>query len=106
MEHHDPRRSRELAGRRAGSGSIDRDASSEYPIVAGRILLTDFETAHLRQTEDAARCQAWIVALSAATGGSVPGELISPVSGRPLVAEIEPKSVLVGGILTPIDEPI
>lgn len=83
---------------------VRREHTPDYPLIAGGLLLTDFETGHLRQAQDAARCQAWIAALSAALElPAVP--LVSPVTGEPLTIERGP-IIRVRGVLAPADEPI
>jgi hypothetical protein len=46
----------------------EREQSARYPMVAGKLLLVDFELCHRSQAEDFARCQAWMLALGAALG--------------------------------------
>jgi hypothetical protein len=82
-----------------------REPSADYPLVAGELLLTDFETGHFRQAQDAARCQAWIAALSAALE-LTPVTITSPVTGEPLQVEIDRQQVRVRGVMAPVDEPI
>ena len=78
----------------------DREQSADYPLVAARVLLTDFEAAHERQAVDAARCQAWLIALSAAVERPLQTGIISPVTGQPLVVESSPAIIRVRGILS------
>jgi hypothetical protein len=59
--------------------------SPDDPIVA-RQLLADVEVARRCQAEDAARCQAWLTALSVATDRPLATALINPLTGEPLVA--------------------
>ena len=72
--------------------------------MAGRLLLTDFETGHRKQAEDLARCQAWHVVLVAATARTAPGVAVSPLTGQPLRVETSPSAVRVAGVLAAHDE--
>jgi hypothetical protein len=82
-----------------------REQSADYPLIAAGLLLTDFETGHFRQAQDAARCQAWIAALAAAVE-QTPVTITSPVTGEPLQVEIDSQQVRVRGVMAPVDEPI
>ncbi|MFH1924382.1 MAG: hypothetical protein ABIP48_31405 [Planctomycetota bacterium] len=55
--------------------------SPEFPLVAGRILLLEFETGHAIQAEDRANCEAWALALALASGNQQPPYQVSPFSG-------------------------
>jgi hypothetical protein len=81
-----------------------REATAGYPLLAGNILLVDFETGHRRQAEDLARCQAWTLALVAAlgrTGESLPA---NPLTGRAYHIERTPLAVTVADIIPGADE--
>jgi hypothetical protein len=81
-----------------------REQSGDYPLVAGRLLLDDFEPGHERQAEDLARCTAWQIALAAATGTNSPADIVSPLTGQPLRVQTSPHEVRVVGFLAPGDE--
>lgn len=75
-----------------------REQAADYPLVAGRLLLSDFERGHLRQAEDLAQCLAWHAALAAATGDDSLGAVTSPVTGQPLRVQVSPREVRVAGL--------
>lgn len=56
--------------------------SSEFPLVAGRLLLVDIENGHEIQARDRAGCEAWALALSVAVGREAPPYKICPVTGK------------------------
>jgi hypothetical protein len=86
----------------------EKEQSADDPILARQILLTDFETGHLRQAQDAARCQAWIIALSAAVERPLPNIPVSPVTGQPPSIEATTISVQISAYEAsdPIEIPI
>jgi hypothetical protein len=81
-----------------------REQAADYPLVAGRLLLGDFERGPLRQAEDLAQCLAWHVALAAATGDESLGAVASPVTGQPLRVQVTPREVRVAGLAAAQDE--
>jgi hypothetical protein len=83
-----------------------REATAEYPLVAGQLLLADFEAAHRRQAEDLSRIIAWRVALAAAIGDESSAPPANPYTGQPLVVDVSPAEIRVSGVLAPRDEPI
>ena len=82
-----------------------KEQSADYPLVAATLLLADFETAHRRQAEDLARCQAWLIALSTTLGQPPPAAPLNPLTGSPYTIERTPLSVTVSGVLPGRDEP-
>ncbi|MDX1946900.1 MAG: hypothetical protein SFU86_15975 [Pirellulaceae bacterium] len=76
-----------------------RESSADYPLVAGTILLADFEHGHRRQAEDFARSQAWLLALGTALGREPAAPPINPLTGQPYAVEVTPLSVVVSGVL-------
>jgi len=82
----------------------EKEQSSDYPLVAGKLLLADFETAQRRQAEDFARCQAWMLALGTALGHEVPAAA-NPLTGSPYSLERTPLLVKVTAVLPDRDEP-
>jgi hypothetical protein len=74
---------------------VELESSSEYPLVAGQILLADLERAHLRQAEDRAATMGWIAALASAAGRELPGLPPNPLTGEPFVVEREASAVTV-----------
>jgi hypothetical protein len=81
-----------------------RQQSSAYPLVAGTLLLADFETGHRRQAEDFARCQAALLALGIALGHDMPA-VANPLTGRPYAIDRTALAVTVAGVLPDRDEP-
>ncbi len=53
----------------------------DFPIVAGRILLTDLDGGHRWQAKDRAACEGWAIALCVATGASPPAYTLNPETG-------------------------
>ena len=76
-----------------------REQAADYPLVAGRLLLADFEAGHRLVAEDLARCTAWQIALTVGTGGIADEGVISPVTGRRLEIVHSPSQLSVTGIL-------
>lgn len=68
--------------------------SPEFPLVAGRLLLTDLVAGHRAQAQDLAQCQAWYLALALASGAEPPS-LIHPETGMAHAAENDGYRVLV-----------
>jgi hypothetical protein len=84
---------------------VAKEQTADYPLVAATLLLADFETAHRRQAEDMARCQAWLIALGTALGQPPPSVPTNPLTGSPYTIERTPLSVTVSGVLLGRDEP-
>lgn len=87
-----------------------KEQTSEYPLIAGSLLLADLETAHRRQAEDLARCQAWLVALGTALGREdpirdSPALVINPLTGSAYQIDRSPLAVTVSGVLPERDDP-
>jgi hypothetical protein len=82
-----------------------QEQSADYPLVAATLLLADFETAHRRQAEDLARCQAWLIALGTALGQPPPQAPLNSLTGSAYTIERTPLSVTVSGVLPGRDEP-
>jgi hypothetical protein len=74
-----------------------REQAADYPLVAGRLLLADFESGHRLVAEDLARCTAWQVALIVATEGAIEEGMISPITGQPLKIQRSPTQWSVAG---------
>ena len=79
------------------SDLASREQASDYPLVAGRLLLADFEAGHRLMTEDLARCMAWRIALTVAIGGAIDEGTISPITGQPLDIQRSPAQSSVAG---------
>ena len=80
-----------------------REASADYPLVAGRLLLNDFETGHCRQAEDLALALGWKLALQHATSRASPGLVINPLTGESLEMEASAGFVRIGGLQQPAE---
>lgn len=80
-------------------------ASAEYPLVADRILLLGLEEANQRQAADRADCEAWLLALSAASGATPPDFEINPRTGRPYIVRVDAERALVEGVLLEVGAP-
>jgi hypothetical protein len=72
-----------------------RESGADYPLVAGRLLLADFETVQRVQGEVSARCQAWLLALQVALGRGQPAKHLSALTGQPYRVEQGPLAVRV-----------
>jgi len=70
----------------------------EFPIIATRILLADFEEGHEIQAKDRARCEAFVLALSKALGRKPPDYKINPYTGKPYQVTRNQTRVVVRGI--------
>jgi hypothetical protein len=66
-----------------------------YPLLAARVLLKDLESGHQTQALDRARCEAWSLALAAATGRTVADPWINPVMGEPYRLAITDDAVVI-----------
>lgn len=77
----------------------ERRGASDYPLVAGRLLLKELDAAHAIQARDRANWEAWAVALEVATGGG-PGKTVNPLTGKPYIVTRENSLVIVSGIAT------
>lgn len=84
---------------------LGKEQSSDYPLVAGTLLLADFETAQRLQAEDFARCQAWRVALGAALGQEPPTPVANSLTGQAYQVSRTPLAVTVSCVLPQHDEP-
>ena len=82
----------------------DQERSSDYPLVAGTLLMADFETAQRHQAEDLARCQAWLVALGAALGRESTAPVTNSLTGQPYRVDRTPLAVTVAEVLPEHDE--
>ena len=56
--------------------------STEFPLVAGRLLLPDIEKVHLVQAQDRTNCETWALALAIAAGVEPPSYELKPVTGK------------------------
>ena len=57
--------------------------TSEFPLVAGYMLLPSIENGHRLQAKDRALCEAWAVALALGAGLTAPPYQINPLTGQP-----------------------
>jgi hypothetical protein len=73
-------------------------ATSRFPIFAARVLLPNLLSGHRAQALDRARCEAWTLALSAATGRPVNEPPVNPVTGVPFRLGTSERSVEVESI--------
>lgn len=80
-------------------------STPEYPLVAGQLLLTDFELAMRRVAEDLARCQAWSLAFRTALGPATQEPVTNSLTGLPFQFERTAYGVRVSGVCEP-DEPV
>ena len=74
------------------------EQTSRYPIIAARLLLDDLARGHRLQAADRARCEAWALALAAATGLPRPPLNVNPLRGEPYSEKTSPAQVTVGNI--------
>ncbi len=61
----------------------ERQDGTDFPLVAGRLLLAGIEKGHVIQARDRANCEAWTLATALATGVPPPAEGVNPLSGKP-----------------------
>jgi hypothetical protein len=83
-----------------------RDQTGHQPLIAGRLLLADFEAAHQRQAEDLAAALAWKLALAAAAGRQPRETALNPLTGQPLAIEITEQGAVVAGYRLPDGGPL
>jgi hypothetical protein len=76
-----------------------REQTADYPLVAGRLLLADFEKGQRLMAEDLARCSAWQIALTVGTGGIANEGTLSPITGQPPEIRKLPSQLSVAGML-------
>ncbi|MCS7304065.1 MAG: hypothetical protein NZ602_03020 [Thermoguttaceae bacterium] len=57
--------------------------TSEFPLVAGYLLLPSIENGHRLQAKDRALCEAWAVGLALGAGQTEPPYQINPLTGQP-----------------------
>ncbi len=57
------------------------ETTTEYPLVAGEMLLADLERAHGLLAADRALCEAWALALARARGAEAPPYRVNPLTG-------------------------
>ncbi len=69
-----------------------------YPFLAAQVLLAHVAPAMRRQAADQARCEAWRLALAAATGDVADPPPINPLTGTPFVLVVSPTQVRVAAI--------
>ena len=81
----------------------ERRNRSDFPLVAGRLLLPDIEKAQVIQARDRANCEGWALALAAACGEEPPKIGNNPLTGRPYRTERDGKTILVFDIGTGVD---
>jgi hypothetical protein len=82
----------------------DQEQSSDYPLVAGTLLLADFELAQRHQAEDFARSQAWMIALGTALGRESTAPVTNSLTGQPYRVDRTPLAVTVADVLPEHDE--
>jgi hypothetical protein len=74
---------------------IDLEQSSEYPLIAGQILLPDLERAQLRQAEDRAATLGWIAALATSAGRELANLPPNPLTGEALAVDVDAEAITV-----------
>jgi hypothetical protein len=82
------------------------EQTGDYPLIAGKLLLTDFEAGHRLQAEDLARTMAWKVALQVASDNKSIAAPINPVTGKPLHVLLTARGVEISDILDRANGPI
>jgi hypothetical protein len=80
-----------------------REKTADYPLVAGLLLLSDFETGHRLQAADLARATAWKLALETVTGRAPPSAPVNPLTGISLQSQVVAGRVHVQGALDAAD---
>ena len=78
-----------------------REQTGQQPLIAGRLLLSDFEAAHRRQAEDLAGVLAWKLALAAAARRGPLQTALNPLTGENLAIEMTPQGAVVAGYQRP-----
>ncbi|NUQ63664.1 MAG: hypothetical protein HUU20_14400 [Pirellulales bacterium] len=72
--------------------------SSDFPIVAGRLLLPNIEQGHAIQAQDRANCEGWAVALALVTGRDRPPYEVNPLTRKSYRVRREKGWVYVGNV--------
>jgi hypothetical protein len=70
-------------------------ATSDFPLVAGLLLLPDVPNGHLLLARERAQCEAWALALARALNQPDPSTDTNPVTGHPYRVERDRGRVLV-----------
>ena len=80
--------------------------TSEFPLVAGCMLLPSIENGHRLQAKDRALCEAWAVALALGAGQPAPPYQINPLTGQPykILRQADRIELLTGDPSQPQDE--
>ncbi len=85
----------------------ETELSPEFPMVAGKILLTHLDTSHRRQAHDLAAMEGWHLLLCAATDEPLPAYEVNPSNGKPYKLQAEVQRVLLyNSWLEEVDEPL
>jgi len=81
--------------------------TDEYPVIAARVVLEEFEEGHKIQAIDRARCEAWALALAESLGRQRPKYPINPYTGQPYRIDRQQTRVVVHGITDAVtDQPV
>jgi len=80
----------------------EKQNTSEFPFVAGRLLLVDAEDGHATMATDRAQCEAWAIALALALGENSDYR-VNPLSGMPYEKRAQGTPIVVSGICKDVD---
>jgi hypothetical protein len=72
--------------------------TSQYPVIAAKLLLKDIALGHRLQAADRALCEAWALALAGSTGSAQPEFGVNPLTGEPYKVQTSPNHLTVGNI--------
>ena len=77
-----------------------RENTPGYPLVAGKMLLTEIQQGQEVQAQDRANCEAWALALARALGQPAPAYATNPLTGEAYRVVQEQGRILVGNLNT------
>lgn len=77
-----------------------RENTPSYPLVAGRLLLSQIQQGQAVQAQDRANCEAWALALTQAIGQPSPPYRVNPLTGAAYQVVAERGEIVVGNLNT------
>jgi hypothetical protein len=83
-----------------------RKQASDYPLVAGSLLLSDVAAIHRRLAEDRCRCEAWLIALAAANEQLLGPLPVCLLTGQPYELQADREQVVLIAPGLPANEPV
>jgi hypothetical protein len=83
-----------------------RKEASDFPLLAGSLLLPDAAAIHRRLAEDRCRCEAWLIALAAANSQQLGPLPVCSLTGQPYELQADGDQVALNAPGLPENEPI